>query len=85
MKAVTVKVDPDMEVHMNKIRSHKNDNDAVVIKQAVYFTAHYIKDKDFFIMAEAKKRLEEMKQNPSIEKTEKELNSYLKKRGVKIE
>ena len=83
MKAVTI--DPDMEVHINKIRSNKNDSDAVVIKQAVGFMAHFKKDKDFFIMAEAKKRLEEMKQNPSIKGTKKELYSYLKKRGVKID
>ena len=33
----------------------------------------------------AKKRLEDIKTNPSIGKSEKELDDYLKKRGVKID
>ena len=33
----------------------------------------------------AKKRLAEMKANPSIGKSEKELDDYLKKRGVKVD
>lgn len=33
----------------------------------------------------AKKRLAEMKSNPSIGKSEKELHDYLKKRGVKVD
>ena len=33
----------------------------------------------------AKKRMQEIKTNPSIAKSEKELNTYLKKRGIKIE
>jgi len=33
----------------------------------------------------AERRLAEIKQNPSIGKSEKELDEYLKKRGVKIE
>jgi predicted amino acid-binding ACT domain protein len=33
----------------------------------------------------AGRRLAEIKQNPSIGKSEKELDEYLKKRGVKIE
>lgn len=33
----------------------------------------------------AKKRLEDIKQNPSIGKSEEELDEYLEKRGVKIE
>jgi len=33
----------------------------------------------------AKKRIAEIKSNPSIGKSEKELNDYLKKRGVKID
>lgn len=32
-----------------------------------------------------KKRMAEIKSNPSIGKSEKELDSYLKKRGVKVE
>ena len=33
----------------------------------------------------AKQRINEIKANPSIGKSEKELDSYLKKRGVKVE
>ena len=33
----------------------------------------------------AKQRIKEIKTNPSIGKSEKELDSYLKKRGVKVE
>ncbi len=33
----------------------------------------------------AKKRLAEIKANPSIGKSEKELDDYLKKRGVKVD
>ena len=33
----------------------------------------------------AKRRLTEIKANPSIGKSEKELDDYLKKRGVKVE
>ena len=33
----------------------------------------------------AKRRLTEIKTNPSIGKSEKELDDYLKKRGVKVE
>ena len=33
----------------------------------------------------AKRRLAEVKKNPSILKSEKELNQYLKKRGIKVD
>ena len=46
---------------------------------------HMKEHKDFFIMEEAKKRLAEMKKDPSVVRTEKDLLKYLKKRGVKID
>ena len=83
MKAVTIKMDSDTEAQLNKIRNYKNESYDTVIKQPSFMT-YPIEDKNFFIITEAKKRLKEIKQNPSIEKTEKGLNSYLKKREFKM-
>ena len=84
MKAITLNMDSDTESHLKKIRC-RNESYDVVIKRAVRNMAHSIDDEDFFVMMEAKRRLKEMKRNPSIVKSGDELKRYLKKRGVKIE
>lgn len=43
-----------------------------------------IDDVELALDAKAQKRLSDIKKNPSIGKTEKDLDNYLKKRGVKI-
>jgi hypothetical protein len=55
--------------------------------QALREDVEYLKSvvaEDYDLSDEAKKRLAQVRKNPSIGKTEKELDTYLKKRGVKL-
>ena len=80
MGTVTLEVDSDVK----KI-TQKNEDYESALRRAVRFMLHMKEHEDFFIMEEAKKRLAEMKKDPSVVRTEKDLLKYLKKRGVKID
>ena len=81
METVTLEIDSDVK----KI-TQQNEDYKSALRRAVRFMLHMKEhNEDFFIMEEAKKRLAEMKKDPSVVRTEKDLLNYLKKRGVKID
>ena len=84
MKSILVNKDSKIETHLNRIKTYENEDDEVVlIKKAIYFMSHAIEK--FSMEAEAMRRLKEIKKNPSIGGSEKDIDEYLKKRGVKVE
>ena len=79
MKTVTVEINPEIEANLNKIRDHKNESYETLIKKAVSLMEHFMEDE------ETRRRIKEIEKNPSVLKSEEELNRYFKKRGVKID
>ena len=79
MKTVTVEINPEIEANLNKIRDHKNESYETLIKKAVSLMEYFMEDE------ETRRRIKEIEKNPSVLKSEEELNRYFKKRGVKID
>ena len=84
MKLFKIKIDPAMKDRLKKARLKPKKNEEAETKTAAPSQDISADEEDSPDMKEAKRRSEEMKQNPSVVKSGKDLKKYLKKRGVKI-